>query len=310
MSWDDDTNGKRLPGKEIEEVKLYAASHTWKDKLSNLKRMKGKLRIVTYSLPNMSYIKDILAKRPKDIQIIAHSKFKKAAQELADAFPKIEVRVCDHVHTKVCMYEPKTVYTGSANFGYSSWNEITVGIRSKIQHDWYLENEFIPLWEESIPVESATRSLCVSKADKDYVLDAVKTLYRVQRDDLLIGQLLHMMKFKNNGVREALGKLRSLHDQYSWALSSWERQRQEIYDLYGFRGDGDDWSDIRMYYVDTVAGSHWRPKVLDKYPESGISLKRCADEQLDLWFLDWKLDEEKDKILQILFDDVITEGQD
>lgn len=147
MTWKDDVHGKVF---KSSEVKLYySGSHTWAMKLSQLAGQAGVVRIVTYSLPDMDYVKKQFRRRPHDIWLICHSKFRKGAIEIKRAFPKIKVAVKDDVHSKVLLIEPKTVYVTSANFGLSKWHETTIGVRSQEAHDAYVENSFDKLWKQS-----------------------------------------------------------------------------------------------------------------------------------------------------------------
>jgi len=142
--WKNDTFGLVF---KSNEVKLYKdGHHTWAMKLSQLGRQKGIVRIVTYSLPRIEYAKEQLGRRPYDIFIVCHTKFKRQALAIKRAFPSIRVATIPDVHSKVCLIEPRTVYIGSANFGNSGWHESIVGIRSQAAHDWYVLNSFDPLW--------------------------------------------------------------------------------------------------------------------------------------------------------------------
>ena len=129
------------------EVKMYYnGEHTWAMKLSQLHRQKGKVRIITYSLPSIAYIIRLLGKRPRNIRIICHSKFKAEAIQIIKKYPLIKIAMCDEVHSKVCLIEPSTVYIGSANFGVSGWHETEIPVRSKTAHDDYIKKSFNKLW--------------------------------------------------------------------------------------------------------------------------------------------------------------------
>lgn len=131
------------------EIKLYYnGSHTWAMKLSQIHKQ-GFVRILTYSLPDLRRIDDLLKRRPDNISLICHSKFKQQALQLAINFPNINIAINETLHSKIVLIEPDTIFVTSANFGYSSWHETTVGIRSKIAYDAYVLNSFQPLWESS-----------------------------------------------------------------------------------------------------------------------------------------------------------------
>lgn len=150
MTWNDDDHGIRIISKDIDEVKLYYSdSHTWGMKLSQLKKQKGILRIITYTLPDIENVINIFNKRPYNIFLICHSASKQKASDLKKEFPKIKIATNSKVHSKVVLIEPNTVYISSANFARSGWHETSIGIRSKKIHNSYLENSFIPLWNKS-----------------------------------------------------------------------------------------------------------------------------------------------------------------
>jgi hypothetical protein len=152
MGWCDDKHGKVFKSNEL---KLYYGGHTWGMKLSQLHKQSGAIRIVTYSLPRVEYAMDQLSRRPKDIWIVAHSKFLEQAKAIKKALPEIEIALNDYVHSKIVLIEPKTVYITSANFGDSRWHETCIGVRSKEAHDAYVENSFTPLWQSSTPIAAS-----------------------------------------------------------------------------------------------------------------------------------------------------------
>ena len=127
------------------DAKLQANASTWGTKLSQLDRQTGTVRIVTYTLPDMPYVRTQLGRRPKDIFLIAHSKFLGRAIEIKREYPDIRIAVCDDVHFKVMLVEPQTVVISSANFGRSKWHETSVSFHSKEAHDWYVRI-FDNLW--------------------------------------------------------------------------------------------------------------------------------------------------------------------
>lgn len=142
---------------KCDDIKITSNAHTWAMKLSQIAKQKGALRIITYSLPRPDYIQQVLGKRPVNIQIIAHSKFRQDAMNIMKWFGDIDIRVNDKVHSKVVLAEPETVIVSSANFGSSLWHETSVSLHSKEAHDWYVEHMFTPLWETSELI--ATRSM-------------------------------------------------------------------------------------------------------------------------------------------------------
>lgn len=135
------------------DIKLQGCVSTWATKLSQLGRQTGIVRILTYSLPNIDYVKTQFKRRPHGIYIICHSKFRDRALEIKRAFPEIRIALNPELHSKVLLIEPETVYVSSANFGSSKWHETSVGFHSKAAHDWFVDNDFFCLWHDSKEVE-------------------------------------------------------------------------------------------------------------------------------------------------------------
>jgi len=146
MTWKNDGHGLLF---RSEEIKLYKPSHTWAMKLSQLDRQNGIVRIMTYSLPSLNYVREQLGRRPLDIYITCHSKFVEQAQAIKQEFPEIAIAVSDTMHSKVLLIEPATLYVGSANFGASGSHETMIGVRSKEAHDDFVRRVFIPAWQVS-----------------------------------------------------------------------------------------------------------------------------------------------------------------
>jgi len=136
------------------DIKLHTSGSTWAMKLSQLNRFGGTVRIITYSLPDMEYVKAQFNRRPRDIFLIAHRKFLRRAQSIKATFPDIRIAVNDEVHSKVLLIAPHTIYISSANFGLSKWHESFIGLHSQDAHDWYWQHEFEPLWASSSEIES------------------------------------------------------------------------------------------------------------------------------------------------------------
>lgn len=147
MAFKTDTHGLAF---KCNDIKITSNSHTWAMKLSQIARQRGRLRIITYSLPRPDYIHDVLGKRPSNIQIIAHSKFRQNATNIMKRFRDIDIRVHDEVHSKVVLIEPQTIIVSSANFGSSRWHETSISLHSQDAHDWYVEHMFNPLWRDSM----------------------------------------------------------------------------------------------------------------------------------------------------------------
>ena len=128
------------------DIKISTPVSTWATRISQLAKMNGLARIITYSLPNIEYVRTQLGRRD-NILLIANSKFESQARALNVEFPDIHVRVAPNAHSKVLLVEPQTLWISSANFGDSEWHDTTIGLHSAQAHDWYVTNMFEPLWE-------------------------------------------------------------------------------------------------------------------------------------------------------------------
>ena len=107
------------------DIKLQGGGSSWATKLSQLGRQKGCLRIITYSLPNIDFIKRVFGKRPENIFIIANpeaSSVQRRAEAIKEEFPNIRIALNRKIHSKVVLIEPRTVMVSSANFGKSGWH--------------------------------------------------------------------------------------------------------------------------------------------------------------------------------------------
>lgn len=71
------------------------------------------------------------------------------ATALKKTFPDVRVAVHSELHIKAVSIAPKTLYVGSANFGNSSWADITLGVRSAEAHDYFVAETFDPLWSKA-----------------------------------------------------------------------------------------------------------------------------------------------------------------
>src|SRR5260221_14252060 len=95
------------------DLKLSYGASTWATKLSQLARQPGTVRIATYSLPDMEYVRTQLGRRPWDIWLIANMRFYDRALEVKRAFPQLRVAVNPQTHAKFLLIEPRTLWLGS-----------------------------------------------------------------------------------------------------------------------------------------------------------------------------------------------------
>jgi phosphatidylserine/phosphatidylglycerophosphate/cardiolipin synthase-like enzyme len=131
------------------DIKLFTALVTWATRLSQLPRQAGTVRIITYSLPRLEYVKTQLARRPHDLYLVVHDKFAALAAAIKAQFPRVRVAVHPRVHSKVLLIAPQTLWISGANFGDNDWHETTIGLHSQPAHDWYVSHMFDPLWQSA-----------------------------------------------------------------------------------------------------------------------------------------------------------------
>ena len=135
MSFKTDDGGYTL---QIDDAKItFGNGSTWKTRLSQLANIIGNVYIMTYSLPDLPYVQEILGKRPHDIYVVAHSKFLEKAVCIKETYPDIHIALRDDTHAKVVLTGPNTVWLSSANFGKSGWLENTIGIHSQKAFEYY-----------------------------------------------------------------------------------------------------------------------------------------------------------------------------
>src|SRR5436305_15165268 len=87
------------------DIKLSTSVSTWANRISQLARMSGLARVITYSLPNIDYVRTQLSRR-ENILLIANAKFERQARELKLELPGVRVRVASDAHSKVLLVEP------------------------------------------------------------------------------------------------------------------------------------------------------------------------------------------------------------
>lgn len=155
MSFKTDNDGKAV---SITDAKISIGSiSTWSTRLKSIKQVKGKICIATFTLPDLPYAQKILAKRPRDIFIVAHTNFTQKAQAIKSDFPDIMIAVREDIHAKLVLIEPSTVWLSSANFGHSGWIENSIGLHSKKAYKFYksaFDEIFTSSTEIEIPEES------------------------------------------------------------------------------------------------------------------------------------------------------------
>ena len=154
-------------------VKLYFDG-TWKQRLFQFKNRD--IRILTYTLPKIHEYLEFFEKN--NVWLICHESFEKIAQFIKNSVPKTNIATIGELHSKVVLVEPKTVFISSANFGASGWKETTIGIKSKIAHDEFLEKSFNKIWKEAIKLEVTEKN---EKKNLEDVLTELKKFRRKWR---------------------------------------------------------------------------------------------------------------------------------
>lgn len=153
------------------DIKI-SSGNSWGMKLSQLYKQDGTVRIITYSLPDLAYIKKQFERRPQNIFMIAHGNFHSQAQKIKRQFPDIQIAVHRQVHSKILLIEPNTVYISSANFGDSKWHETSIGLHSQEAHDWYVTNQFTPLWESCSMVKPY-----MTRGEAEKLIEVIRATY-------------------------------------------------------------------------------------------------------------------------------------
>lgn len=136
------------------DIKVFTGSSSWATRISSISRHNEPVRIITYSIPDISYVREQLQRRPDNIYFIANEKFINKVDVLQSDFRDICFAVHKEVHSKILLIAPRTVYISSANFGRSKWHESCIGLHSKEAHDWYVNHIFEPLWDVSTETET------------------------------------------------------------------------------------------------------------------------------------------------------------
>jgi len=123
------------------DCKVQCGASTWATRLSQYHRTDAPLLICTYSLPSLSYLQGILAKRPAGVVLLCHSKFRQRASEVVRTLG-IPAYVNPYLHAKFVLSGKSTVTIGSANFGDSTWLEVCASFHSADCYE-YLRKVFM-----------------------------------------------------------------------------------------------------------------------------------------------------------------------
>jgi len=149
MAFSDDGGGFKF---ECGDAKMSLGSSTWNTRLSQIGRVAGQIYVVTRLLPGTDYISKIIAKRPRDIFIVANSEARKAAKVLKDSFPNIRIALHNTNNARVVLAAPETVWISGDDFGESTgrdWIGATVGLHSADLFRRTHEELFKRLWTQS-----------------------------------------------------------------------------------------------------------------------------------------------------------------
>ncbi len=130
---------------KLQDIKIASGYSSWKTIMNQFGRTKGVVTIVTYSLPSMEEIDEILTRRTEGVTIIANSKFEKKAKLIKEKYPELKIILLPDIHAEQLLIAPEIVWLSSANFGNSGWYEQWVGMHSRIAYKHCLQqlNEFL-----------------------------------------------------------------------------------------------------------------------------------------------------------------------
>lgn len=145
MAFSDDNGGFAF---SCNDGKFSIGSSTWNTRLSQIARVLGPIHIMTGLLPAPDYISEILAKRPHNIFIIAHTDAESDARLLKLTFPAIRIALHGNNNAKVVLVSPETVWVSSSDFGISRTRRIesAVGIHSIEVYERTLRTLFMTVW--------------------------------------------------------------------------------------------------------------------------------------------------------------------
>lgn len=129
-----------------DDGKFSIGSSTWNTRLSQIARVPGPIHIITGLLPDPAYISEILAKRPHDIFIIAHTDAESDARILKLRFPAIRIALHGNNNAKVVLVAPETAWVSSSDFGKTRKIESAVGIHSVEVYEKTLRTLFMSVW--------------------------------------------------------------------------------------------------------------------------------------------------------------------
>lgn len=137
-------------------MRLVASTYPWHPILSLARRGGTTLRLITHTLPELIWLAEqfpgiTLA----GVSLIADAHYQPQARLLKQAYPRLSITTHAKVHTKIALIAPDRVYLSSGNIGSCGNHDTTAELTSRVLHDWYLENVWLPLWLEGKEEEVA-----------------------------------------------------------------------------------------------------------------------------------------------------------
>lgn len=150
MAFSDDAGGFAF---SCHDAKMSIGTSTWNTRLSQLSRVSGPMLVMTGLLPDITYISQIIGKRPRDIFIIASTEAEAEARLLKQQFPEIRVALHKSNNAKVVLVAPDTVWVSSSDFGKSAKTESAVGMHSEELYNRTLSSLFNPVWAQSTEIK-------------------------------------------------------------------------------------------------------------------------------------------------------------
>lgn len=132
------------------DMKIMAGASTWATRLSNLSQQRGEVHIIMSAITDVAYVQAQIARRPTDISLLIGRSGEGEAKIIAGMFNDILVGIAaEEIRVNAIAIAPNTLFISSEPFGRGKSIDVTLGIRSKAAHDWFLENIFTPTWEKA-----------------------------------------------------------------------------------------------------------------------------------------------------------------
>ena len=134
---------------DCKAAKMSLGSSTWSTRLSQLRKMTGRVSILTADLPDPDYAIGVLSKRPTDVHIVTHLNAASAAKKIKQALPDIRIALHPGLGAKAIFVAPKTLWIMSGDFGRGSKLDAGVGFHSPELYEKTWSQLFERAWREA-----------------------------------------------------------------------------------------------------------------------------------------------------------------